>query len=238
MSAYSDRVLADSAVAYWRLDEASGNFVDEVSGRVGTPSGGVTYGHLGAISDQNPAALFDGVDGYVEMATPGELQPTTALTFEAWVNLNDIAQTINYIGGSGDTGNVGYALWTVGATGRVSFNVGNGTTNGRAITTTALQNGTWYHLLGTFDNENVRLYVNGVLEDTEPLTGPIDYTDITTARVGQLNAINANRYFDGYLDEVAIYPGVLTGSQVEVHYALHAARPSRSSYAAWQAAVI
>ena len=35
----------------------------------------------------------------------------------------------------------------------------------------------WYHLLGTFDGSNIKLYVDGSLEDTTAFTGTLTNTN-------------------------------------------------------------
>ena len=58
MSAYSDAVLADSPVGYWRLGEASGAFVDSSgNGNNGAAVGSPTYGETGALSADSDKAV-------------------------------------------------------------------------------------------------------------------------------------------------------------------------------------
>jgi hypothetical protein len=64
---YVQQVIADGAVAYWRLGETSGTTaVDSVGGKNGTISGGVTLNQPGALADGNKAMLFDGATGKIE----------------------------------------------------------------------------------------------------------------------------------------------------------------------------
>src|SRR5215510_10188551 len=86
MSAYSDRVIADGAVAYWRLGETAGTTaVDSIGGHNGTISGGVTLNQPGALSDGNRAMAFDGT-GRID--TVWSLTVPTTYTVEAWVKLS------------------------------------------------------------------------------------------------------------------------------------------------------
>src|SRR5438128_2699447 len=69
-SAYSDAVLADTPVAYWRLGEATGSTiaVDQTANHNnGTYVGSPTLGQLGAINgDADTAVDFNNTADYVE----------------------------------------------------------------------------------------------------------------------------------------------------------------------------
>ena len=41
-----------------------------------------------------------------------------------------------------------------------------GATQGGAQSTSAVVEDAWHHIVGTFDGQNIRLYINGVLNDT------------------------------------------------------------------------
>ena len=82
MSAYSDRVIADGATNYWRLNEASGTTaVDSAGSRNATISGGVTLGVPGVRSADTAMGL-DGSGG-IRPSTFPPLPP--AFSLEAWV---------------------------------------------------------------------------------------------------------------------------------------------------------
>jgi len=64
-----DAVLADTPIAYWRLDESAGMIARDSSGHGndGTYIGGVHPGTAGAIAnDPDTAATFDGATGYMD----------------------------------------------------------------------------------------------------------------------------------------------------------------------------
>src|SRR5215471_744765 len=74
----------------------------------------------------------------------------------------------------------------------------------------SLSVGQWTHLAMTYDGAALRLYRNGVLAVTQAATG--------TATVGtgtlQVGASQYGEYWPGCLDDVRIYSGTLTASQV------------------------
>ena len=65
-----------------------------------------------------------------------------------------------------------------------------------------LSAGVWYHFAVTYDGANVKLYLNGILKDTEPATGNLD-TSTRALVLGKNGAVN-ERYLDGLLDEARI----------------------------------
>ena len=89
MGAYSDRVMADGAVAYWKLDETSGTTaVDSLGGNNGTISGGVTLNQPGAVA--GGTAMKFAAPGLIMISTPLD---APQMTIEAWAKLADTATT-------------------------------------------------------------------------------------------------------------------------------------------------
>src|SRR4029453_13384502 len=84
---YPARVVADGAVAYWRLGETSGtSAVDVIGGANGTISGGVMLGQTGALADGNTAMLFDATNEYVNVPNGSYAAIGTGpLTLECWM---------------------------------------------------------------------------------------------------------------------------------------------------------
>src|SRR5262245_42835397 len=88
MSYYSDQVIRDGAVAYWRLNETSGTTaVDVIGGNNGTISGGVSLNQPGALADGDKAMLFDGATSYIQAPHSASLNVPTAVTLEAWIKI-------------------------------------------------------------------------------------------------------------------------------------------------------
>ena len=92
--------------------------------------------------------------------------------------------------------------------------------------TTTLSADTWYHIVGTYDGENnddkMRIYINGSLEATSSALGGNFYTgEPTIAHIGRnVNTSAGTRdfYFDGLIDEVAIFDTALSASDVTSIY--------------------
>ena len=74
--------------------------------------------------------------------------------------------------------------------------------------------GTWYHIAATYDGSNQKLYINGVLVDTESMTASIP-TNNNSLYIG---GIDSNRFFDGKIGAVKIYSKALTASELLADY--------------------
>lgn len=77
-------------------------------------------------------------------------------------------------------------------------------------TTTPTQN-TWQRLVGTYDDVNIRLYVNGSSEGTTALTGDIDYSN--GALLSGANEDGAENW-QGRVSDLAIFSRALSSSEV------------------------
>jgi hypothetical protein len=230
---YAAAVMADGPIAYYRLDETSGTVALDSSGHGlhGSYGPRVTHSAAGLLTgDSNGAASFSGGnwtrDGLILVPASSLLQPSRAVTVELWVQqsaLNpDGAILIDY----GDPGpqvpeDPAYGLliyksafnaflWTDVSSAGPGY--GTGTQPGV---------GQPYHVVETFDGMSVRVYVNGLLETTIPVTGTL-YFAASNGGLGiggTTIGTNTDLVFAGTLDEVAIYGTALSAAQVAKHYA-------------------
>ena len=84
-----------------------------------------------------------------------------------------------------------------------------------AISTTALMDtNKWYHIAGTYDGTDVKIYVDNVLEGTTSVSADGDI-DIGTQALGIGRNPEANSYgYEGLIDEVRIWNTALTIGQL------------------------
>jgi len=112
-----------------------------------------------------------------------------------------------------------------GSNNKINFILGTGTTAGiqagyydgafritSAYTPTA---GNWYHLVGTYDGANIKLYVNNSLVYTTAIsTTPTS----STGGIRLMRRWDNAEYWGGYLGIVRIYSTALTATQVATNY--------------------
>ena len=208
-------------VGYWRLGEASGTNANDLSlpGNDGSYVAGTTLGQTGALTgDTDTAASFDGVDDHVSVADSSSLDLTTKLTVEAWLKKTAFAEHRHYVVkenvGGDATGTWQLSVLTDGKVRLERNNVDTATSTG-AVTV-----GAWHHVVVVFDdaaNPKVRFYIDGRAAGTSnSVAGPFTANN-ETLLIGR-RGLTTVSWWDGLLDEVAIYDTALTTPQIEAHY--------------------
>ncbi len=217
---YASTVLADHPTAFWRLGESTGTAAYDSSGDgwTGTYFNGVVQGQPGAIPfDPNAAPRFDGVNDHVEFSNPAGIGDD--FTVEAWVKtaVPSLTGSQAYQGNGivwSDVAGVQNDWIVAILNNRLSFFTGNPdlTVTGN----TPINDGKWHYIVATRVKGGTKsLYVDGFLDGTGP-TGGNTLRDNPLIEVGG-NTLDS-RYFNGNLDEVALYPYALSASQVTAHY--------------------
>lgn len=176
---------------------------------------GVLMGNAGfAAGEVGTAFNLDGNGDYVQVASPaslpvGNAPRTVELWFRTPLDLTSATESGLFQYGSGGAGIFG--LITSGnAPGRLYF-FGNGAD---LAGTTVIQPNTWYHGAVTYDGTTVKVYVNGVLENSAPiaLNTTLDPNGITIGnRPG-------SSFWTGQLDEPAVYDRALSDSEILAIY--------------------
>jgi len=217
-SRYAQDVAADGASHFWRFGETSGTAVVDWAGYDGmTVNSGVTRGAAGSINgDSNGASTFDGNTGFAVNGAP--IPGPNTFTEEAWF------QTTSTTGGkiisfgdqpSGNSGNYDRHIYMDG-NGYVWFGVYN---NGMYLAQSAktYNDGIWHQAVATMSSTGLVLFVDGVkVAANSGTTVGQSYTGYW--RVGGDSAWNGNPYFNGNIDDAAVYPTVLTLMQIQKHY--------------------
>jgi hypothetical protein len=215
---YRAAVIADSPVAYWRLDDTGSAAVDAMGHADGTYQGSCTHGVAGALAgDPDTAVALDGSSCEVVLPDPGsllEFTGTQPYSLEAWID--DAAVTtgfrVVFSKESRMTGPVdGYAM----------VDSPTGAYFERAVSHSAPTtmpathpNGQYVHLVGVFDGSAFVLYTDAV--------AGIAYADGSAMPAytadGLIGADLDGDHFAGSIDEVAVYGHALTAQQVATHY--------------------
>ncbi len=76
---------------------------------------------------------------------------------------------------------------------------------------------TWVHIATTYDGARLRIYVNGVLDASMPVTGRT-CSNAEPLAVGAKNKTSAGlieAYFDGRIDDLRVYDRALTAAQIK-----------------------
>jgi hypothetical protein len=224
--AYASQVLADGASLYWRYDAAAGSYTADSSSSddsgisVGGPVHAVTPGAVPG----SKAYTFNGSTQWTysdkKHSTPSQY------SIEAWFKTTTTSG--GKIMGFGNlptetSGNYDKHIYMTNS-GQLIFGVYTGST--RIISTPGggYNDGTWHQVVATQGPGGMRLYVDGVLKAAN--------VTVTTSqsfdgywRVGGDNLNSwpsqpSSQFFAGSIDEAAVFPTVLSGSQVANQYTL------------------
>ncbi|MGH7751858.1 MAG: LamG-like jellyroll fold domain-containing protein, partial [Gemmatimonadales bacterium] len=158
--------------------------------------------------------LFDGVDDLVHIPAAPELDLTTAVTIEAWVYPTASGGPIRVLAGRP----AGFQLALMPG-GFVRFAIVQGGQVAPWVDSTSLLPlNTWSHVVGTYDaaTGELKVYLNGVLEQTVLATGPMDSQPTTPFQIGGFDHPPfIGGFFTGRIDEVHLYSRALTAAEVQ-----------------------
>ncbi|MHC4748787.1 MAG: LamG-like jellyroll fold domain-containing protein [Planctomycetota bacterium] len=201
------------SLGHWKFEQQhiSGSTVLDLSanGYDGTIIGTVNL-------NAGPEALIlNGSNNYVTLAD-GPL-PSRDVTLKAWVRVDrpvNWAGIVNYIQ---DNGSIEHG-WILGQNGG-SFLFGLST--GRLTylsANTLFEMDEWYHVAGTYNGSQMRIYVNGESAGSSGArSGNISYLP-SWYRIGSYKDDNETYMWDGMIAEVAVYGRALSAAEIRSNF--------------------
>lgn len=220
LSPYAQAVLADGAMAYYRLGEPSGNtiFDSTPNARNGTTTN-IGHGATGLIvGDSDAASSFNGTNQSAQVASASWMDVGTAFTIEALIKTSAVGFR-EIAARFASTTSRCWEFRIDSTAGALNFiRVINGGAATSVVGVTSVRDGNPKHVVATYDGSNVRLYAQGALDKTGACTGSLNA--VTTSPKMGIGERNSDQFFSGVIDEVALYPTVLTGAQIANHFAL------------------
>jgi hypothetical protein len=218
--------LDEGLVGHWELDETSGTTVSDSSGNGhnGTLMGGLSFDSNSVEGVIGKALHLTGAKG-ASIHADSVSVPTSAFTISLWFNPDSDQDSsgnkwyLMFWGGDPDTsGNKplyefnedkrGTIRLCIGIAGKEQYKLETKTNSWKAFT--------WYHLVATFDGADVKLYVNGALEDSANQPG----THYASSKVCFGSKYNGERPFKGRLDDIRIYSQSLSADEIGQLYRL------------------
>ncbi|MFC2174791.1 LamG domain-containing protein [archaeon] len=205
-------------VSYWKLN---GNANDEqgtnngvVNGATSTPSGMF-----------NGAYSFDGSNDRVTISDHDSLTPSSAISLSAWVYVASVSWSdrtgllAKYDGTGGDR------AWSlqVGKNNdaddsSICLTVSSTTTpytgKPQLCGSTQVQASNWYHVVATFEQDHIQIFVNGTreLDDTDTAIADSIPNNAQPVYIGYQP--DEDTYFNGTIDDVAIFNRSLSSDEV------------------------
>ena len=168
-------------------------------------------------SINNDAAMsFNGTDQYIEATSP-IVTGNNSRSFSLWYKTSStVAQIPLSIGDPTDTANSSQFAYCLNR----EDNSEKAAIFGKANDTSAFNvpntaDGNWHHLVVTYDQSNLKVYIDGDLEATPGLPSS-NYATSSGLTIGSWS--DNNRYFDGSIDEVAVWDSALSSCDVKGIY--------------------
>jgi len=221
-TAYQAAVLADSPVGYWPLDEAA--YVPPVavnSGTLGAAANGsywngaynvagAAYPGMIGLETFNTAVSLDGVNDYVGTALSLTALPGV-YTFSGWIRRAPVVQNGRTgLFGQNDLVEFGYIddntlhAWTDG---------------GLNVTPNPFPNETWSHVAVVSDGPTISFYTNGLFAGSRAHTPDTRGTNAFKFMIGGGGIFDASgNYFNGQIDEVAVFDKALSPMAIANQY--------------------
>jgi fibronectin type 3 domain-containing protein len=216
---YNAPVL-DTPLAYWRLGESSGTTAaDETENANNAVYFTSTLGLPGALTgDSDTAISMNGTTASYVIRNPFGSFPTSAVTVEMWIKTTNTKAA----------GLFSYA--TSGTDNELFIREPAGLRITRAATTiatgVAVNDGAWHQIVVTWRGSDgqAQLFKDGALAFTGTLAAGTSMAGSGGSVVlgqdqdtvgGGFEAIQA---FVGNMDEISVFPSVLTASQIQAHY--------------------
>lgn len=220
-NASSKSVSTDGLVAFWTMNDTSGR--DYSGGSHTLTNSGATTSTDGV---KNNSLDFESSEiDYMYRSDDDSLDyQGNGITVSAWVKLESSPSSnhfsiVDKSFWNSTTDNGGYALTVRSDTGDFRFSVrnSNGSANYKnAESTSNPSTGEWYHVVGTYDNSTVKIYVNGQLNQSDSYSGGV--MNITDSFVVGCGPTTTN-YFDGKIDHVKVWQRALDNNEINIEYA-------------------
>ena len=218
-SSYASAVMASNPSSYWRFEETSGAVLNEVSaGLPGTVCGTISRTSSSATSELGNCYQFS--SGAVEIPFSTATQSSSTFTLEVWARSTVELNAPQHIIGIGRDVSPGSThFWKFNS----AVSCGYGGSNNEVSVSWLHPNvtGDWHHYVATFDlpNNFAGFYTDGKLVETSTWpTNPIP-TITEPMKIGMHYSHNFYPYyFQGEIDEVAVYQRALTSAEIRGHY--------------------
>jgi hypothetical protein len=203
--------MAAAPVLHLAFEEEAGDVVTDAS-EFGND--GAIVGAVARVDGRFGRAIELAGGGYVDLVEIPAYDVTSAITVVMWM-ATDVVTTWARILDKSQWQDNGFdvALSQVTHAPLIEFFVDNTTT--QALATTPADDGQWHHIAGSFGAKTLKIYVDGVMEQSVGSTGDVDIKpNDWPIRLGrEANAAMGQQYV-GKLDEVAVYDVELSEAEI------------------------
>lgn len=189
-------------IAYYKLDETSGQVIDSLSNNNGT-NNGATANVIGKIN--NSYGFKEVESDYINIGSNTIDLTSPPISINAWIKIDSIKE--NSIIGAGTSN--GYAFY-VKSNSQLSF--GKLDVN-EVVSEELVTNETWHMVTSVYNEEGVTFYIDG------NLSGNSSYDKNFSSELAyNIGKRKSEAYFDGKIDELGIWNISLDATEVDNLY--------------------
>jgi hypothetical protein len=209
------QIPTNGLVGYWKFDEGSGTTATDSSGNNNT--GTLLNGPIWTTGKVGSALSFDGMDDYVNCGNVNFAGGDYSI--EGWFKTTGTSDhDILAATDPASNNSHGILIEIDSANHKLRFlhRSPSGTSGGQELySLNVVNDGEWHHFVAIKSSSTMYLYLDGVLQQSTTPSGTLPALDIVLGRLGK--TLN-QRYFNGLIDEVAIYNRALSTSEISVIY--------------------
>ena len=170
------------------------------------------------------ADTFDGINDYVDCGSGSSLDVSDAVTVEARIKGGSQVDYAYIV----ISKNTRWGLHSPSASGLIRFFVHTDASYHSPYSGIVFDNN-WHHIVGTYDREKIRLYVDG----SEMETGTSETGVMTDATVRNFSISLSDYPFNGTIDQVRVYNRALLVDEINQSYQLV---ENQTTFVAWGSA--
>jgi len=228
--AYAVVVRASQPSGYWPLDEVSGAVLDQrlakftgAQRRSGTVVGNVTRAEPGAFrSDENRGMRLDGGTAHVRISSEALAPLVDRFSVSLWFRRASAQVRLapRTLAARGSQWSLALREPAPGDGTRLQFSFAGPTLSGGGglgplVGRTRVDDTLWHHAAAVYDGGALYLYLDGALEAWQAVEGTVlGMANVPTTLGARLNGETVTDAFNGWLDEVAVFPKVLRPVEV------------------------
>ena len=194
-------------IGWWMMNESGGVTVRDWSG----------YGNHGTSNGPmwtDGSLSYNGSSDFVDIGDKAVFDSLSAITVSAWIYVPTLDTATHDICGkrvaAGDS-------WRLRLDNKRLYWITDTGSPAQSAWAANISAHTWYHIVGTYDGANQKLYGNSVLRDTDAQTGTMG--DVTeSVHIGAEPKATPEDFFLGFIDEVRIYNRALSASEIDAQY--------------------